>query len=347
MKHSLLSLSGLLLAITVVAQPEFTRNDMFPVGFSYQKIRVNNPSGISTAATGANSTWNYSSAAGDVASESADAIAGQPFSGSFPNSTFVMAGKQGNDSLYNYFKVSANSYALDGYYRFPDESFPPPPGSNGPMIYNPPVDIFRFPSMMGSTFNQEIAGVKRTSLDSVSRKGQQTVTFDGYGTLTTPAGTFQNALRYYTEQAYKDSSAAEGITIAYTVKSWSWISAATRGVILLHKEIMTTGNNPVPDTTAWYTNPGDVGISENNKQSFTIYPNPMQEIFSLSGKAEPGNMTVDLLSVTGQQVQRLYTGNLNGQLFNLQLSLKNVEPGFYIVNLNNGEKQESYPVVVK
>jgi hypothetical protein len=345
MKHLFLKLT-LLLPLAAIAQPEFTKNDMYPVGFSYQKMMVN-PNEVPTEITGANSTWNFELFSMGSATETAEAFSTQGAYQSFPEATFVFGSELGSDSLYRYFVVNDNSFALNGFFVFPNDGFPPPPGSNGPMVYNPPLDIFRFPSTMGSAFTQTINGTKNQLPDTILRKGQQTVTFDGYGTLTTAAGTFQNALRFYTEQQYVDSTSANGVVNTYEVKSWSWISPATRGVILLHKEIMVKDNDEVPDTTAWYTNPGDVGFDDAQKRSFIIYPNPMHDVFTLSGQAETGNLTVDLLSITGQYVQRLYTGNLNGQFYNLQLSLKTVEPGFYFVNLLNGDKTESYPVVVR
>jgi hypothetical protein len=319
---------------------------MFPVGFSYQKTQVN-PNEVPTETTGANSTWNYQLTPLTSETETADAMSTQGAYMSFPEATFVLGSEIGGDSLYRYFQVSDNSFGYGGFYLFTYDGFPPPPGSNGPLVYDPPVDIFRFPSSMGSTFTQAINGYKNQLPDTILRYGEQTVTFDGYGTLTTAAGTFENVLRFYTEQNYVDSTAADGIVNTYEVRSWSWISPTTKGVILLHKEIMNRNNAEVPDTTAWYSDPGDVGFEDNYSRSFILYPNPMHDVFTLTGKAEPGNVTVDLLSVTGQQVQRLYTGNLNGQFFNLQLSLKNVDPGFYLVNMLNGEKNESYPVIVR
>ncbi|MBX7202977.1 MAG: T9SS type A sorting domain-containing protein [Bacteroidia bacterium] len=349
MKYPILSF-GILLSAAAIAQPTFNRSDMFPAGTAYQKTMVS-PDEINTDSTGPNSVWNFPLTPLMSSEEIAAPLGTQGPYETFQTSTYVFGGMAGTDSIYNYYEVNDNAFAHNGFFQFSFDGFPPPPGANGPMIYNPPVDVFRFPSTMGSTFNQEIHGVRIMLPDTIVRTGTEQVMFDGYGTLTTPAGTYENVLRFFTIKEFKDSSHIDGNFNYKLIHSWSWISPGTRGVTLLYieKDVTDLGtvNLGAVQGTAWYTNPGDVGFADIPNRSFTIYPNPMQDIFNLSGKAENGNMTVDLLSVTGQHVQRLYTGNLNGQQFNLQLSLKNVSPGFYLVNVLNGQKVESYPVVIK
>lgn len=344
MKHTLLSLA-VVIPMVALAQPQFNRSDLFSPGTSYQKFSIPADS-VLTETTGADVVWNCSASSSEEQNETIEPFSTQGPYQSFTGAGWVIGNQMGGDSLYRYFTSSDTSYGLNGFYHFSFDGFPPPPGSNGPMVYTPALDILRFPAAMGSTFTQAISGQKNQDPDTIMRYGTQTVTVDGYGTLTTPAGTFQDVLRVYTFQEMNDITMGGMYVRGFNVESWTWISAATKGVPLLHKEITYDRDAFGMQSVAWYTDPGDVGMENTYLRSFALYPNPIQENFTLSGTAEPGELVVDLYSLTGQKVQQLYKANSNGQQFHLQLSVQHVSPGFYLVRVSNGSKQEAYPVMV-
>ena len=89
-----------------------------------------------------------------------------------------------DEKSYTYLSIGNNEYRTIGAYSLED----------GRNVYNNEEIICKFPDAFGETFDDEY----QTSFDSSSggnTNGAVSVEVDGYGTLITPAGTFNNVLR--------------------------------------------------------------------------------------------------------------------------------------------------------
>lgn len=351
MKQTLLFLS-VIVVTALTAQPTFTVQDMFGVGKTYDVMKFD-PAEFSTELTGEDADWDYTdiTSTGTHADTAADAT-GEPGADAFPSATVTFQGQSEFDgTFYEFFQISEASYALNGRYNTYDNS-PFPPGL-GPWVYNPALDIFRFPSTYTTTFEQDIEATQAVGPGSRFRKGSQTVTFDGYGTLRTPAGVYTDALRFHTHQEYYDSlwyPDARSVERDYLVDIYSWISPHTEGVILLNKRIERVYEEgqeiPMEYITAYYTNPSvsHVGLSRLSAGAFELFPNPAKGSVMLAGARAGETIIADLYTPAGQLVARLYQGAASGQV---QLVLPALASGLYFVQISSNGAQAVRKLVIE
>jgi hypothetical protein len=92
-----------------------------------------------------------------------------------------------------------------------------------------------------------------------------------------------------------------------------------------------------------------IGIDEKTKSNYSVnvFPNPSQGIFNLKLTAQKqGFFTIELLDVNGRKVKQLNTTFVNGSS-DLELNLKELENGYYILKIESEEKNSSYKPIVK
>ncbi len=65
---------------------------------------------------------------------------------------------------------------------------------------------------------------------------------------------------------------------------------------------------------------------------FSLYPNPNKGIFTLEGTAEPGNYTVMISNVLGQEVY-VQTAKASGNKLHIEIAAGDVTPGIYFLNV--------------
>jgi len=349
LKHSsmkkLLLFAFLASASALVAQPTFNSQDIFSVGTQYDTRNVN-PADVNTGTTGANSTWDYSGlVVTSTVTAAAEAITDQPDAASFPNSSFVMVTVIPNDSTFRYYSITAQGLSLDGQTSVAF-GLPFPPSATGPMIYTPGVDVFRFPSTFLSSISQPIFGTQIGIFDTVHRRGVSLVAFDGFGTLTTPEGTFNDVLRFSTVLNFTDSSTVPGVFRTWSIQSVTWISAATRGIPLLKKEtILIDGVDA--GSSAFFTDAGGVGIAEATESRFTIFPNPAINMVTIAGIAGNGKLSVELYSLTGQMISSLYNINTAAGEVVIQVPVNDVASGMYLIKINDGATASVKKIVIR
>lgn len=84
--------------------------------------------------------------------------------------------------------------------------------------------------------------------------------------------------------------------------------------------------------------PDGINSPESANQLFSLYPNPNKGIFTLEGTAEPGNYTVLISNVLGQEVYQL-TENVQGNKLNVQLKTDQLPAGtYYVIIAKEGKK---------
>lgn len=181
--NKIIHLSLLLFGLTTFAQPAIISSDFDNLNVSY-KIKNATSSTLTEGAAGANIIWNFSSlflsADPQVGVETVAQVANGPFSSSFPSANYVFkTSSNGNDDYYSYFNKTANVMEELG-------------GSTSSAVdysYINPYTLLVFPFSYGTI-----------STDSAQEVGQsspisETITYDAYGTLITPFGTFNNVIR--------------------------------------------------------------------------------------------------------------------------------------------------------
>jgi len=336
MKLPVFSLA-LLVAGSVLAQPTFTAQDLFSTGATFNRFFVD-PTTVSTVLTGANFTWDYFNVQSNgPISQTAAPLVNQPAYLSFPGSSFVFGNGTENDSTFSYYTIMPEALTLNGYKNI-QTGLPFPPLAEGPMIYNPPVDEFRFPSTFNTTFNQNITGTQTGLSNVIYRYGAQTVTFDGYGKITTPLASYENVLRYTTTQQYTDSLGGFALLGSYTADIVTWISPATAGIPIFRKEVITVtidGSTQPFASSAFYSNPQSVGINATETAHLNLFPNPAAEYITVAGTTAGGNVLVDILSLTGQLQRSLFNATIGSGQFQLQLPVDDLAAGIYLIRVTD------------
>ena len=279
--------------------------------------------------SGSGVTWDFSNIGGSQQSSASYVSAsGTPYASDFPQANIAV---QAGD-FYGY-RESTSSEIL--YY-----------GSaiaNGlPIIYTNPRKELEFPFSFNNSFSDTWA-YEITSSPTVYTEatGSGTVTYDGSGTLITPAGTFQNAIRIRSEESTTSTTYINGApntptTSSYTSHTWyipgSGIAALVIGESVSNgQSYWSHSYNMNPN----YTPP--VGIDEASAAALpVVYQGQGQLILEA-----PQQGQVELWSVTGQQVQRQrYLAGRSA------LSTAGLVPGMYVLKLRSGEHYSSKKVVV-
>jgi hypothetical protein len=143
------------------------------------------------------------------------------------------------------------------------------------------------------------------------------ITYDAYGTLITPFGTFNNVIRKKTQ---------EGINPSYswfTVNPYTPIMAGSIGNIENVKFFIST----------------NLSNSQNNFNSFSIYPNPTNENISIKNvNSIDKEVVVTIYDVLGNAI--IKNKELNSAIENIELS--DFSSGLYFVKITDRNNQILY-----
>ncbi len=332
MKKPLLLLT--LWSTGLMAQPTFNSTDMFGVNETFQSWDVTNAGTIDIGATGANSVWNFPDLiSGTESTNTYLNPAGNPGVSNFPGANLCQAVTSlGGNPGYTYLKTTSQAFSIDGVWSSQQ-------GTETISQLNPDMDIYRFPFTFNSSFTQPVGGTTTTQIAGVNytyiRQGTQTVTCDGYGTLTTPLGTFNNVLRLKTVQVYSDSIDFQGIPQVFNYESiiHNWVSVESKGVTLLsHTSFSVNGSATISGTLSTIPT---VGIAEaSNKLNFNLFPNPAKDLLMVQTPSlTNGNLVAEIFSITGQFIKKIELTNQQGSQFNFQLD--GIESGAYLLRLSD------------
>lgn len=326
MKKQLLTLSLLAASAAVLAQPTIQANQfdwLATPAFTY-KYQAGQTA-VAPGAAGANASWNFSGLpAGSNLAYTTAACPGDADCGIFANANQVV--KVGTLGKVFYNKTSS---ALEEVGET---------GSNA-VAYTDPMKWLQFPV----TFNQTYSD----SYVSASRSGTLTSTIDGYGTLTTPAGTYNGVLR----QKIVDNTVVDagGQTMNMTLTQYYWM---TPGIPHYLMSIIITDITglpvPVPSTyaVAYTTETGTIGIDDKAALALdiTVYPNPASDAISI----KTGSLRVESVAafnMLGQQVlSKTFTGIASGVV---TLDQPGLTAGCYFLKINTDKGLVTKQVVIR
>lgn len=160
--------------------------------------------------------------------------------------------------------------------------------------YTPARTLMKFPFLFNTTFSDTI----RTR-----------ITYDGYGTLILPVGTFTNVYRTH---SYDSMNAFSKIHI------YNWFDA--------NRRLLTIYDNGTFKDATFYGMPAQSSSVHSSSKSlnFNVYPNPGSGYFTLNTSAAKGRFVI--LNAVGQIVE---SKELETENTNFELPLK----GVYVLNL--------------
>ncbi|HWY11639.1 MAG TPA: T9SS type A sorting domain-containing protein [Bacteroidia bacterium] len=325
MKNSLLKLiiaSLITFSFEAIAQPSLTNASNSPV--VGDKFNWRNSSYVSPGSAGASQIWNLSamSTASAVTNYTAVTAASTPSGSAYPSANVSVT----DGTSYLYYATSAASWLNYGTV------------AGGVVFsYSNPETYLNYTFNYTNTFTDAWA-CTFTSGITFSRTGTSTVTADGWGTVTTPAGTFNNVMRIHLLQVYKDSSSSFP-TINYVNDEYLWYRPGTHYPIVSVFSF-TTGASSV-STGGGYLINVVTGLNENSSlvRSINVFPNPASQNLNVNCNLETNNSCKliiydgtgqmvkhisELETVVGENKFKLNISDLASGIYYLQISLEGV-----------------------
>lgn len=240
-KSLLLPLFLAFFAALAQAQPILQNNVVPNIGDSYQLANADT-FGIFQGNAGANQTWNLSGLQplGDTQRVQYHIIDpdGTPYIVHHPSANLATKIDE-HTVIYAYYRTQPDQLSFSGTssvaynqtYSDPDIRLRFPTHFNDSSL-----DTFRYTTDFG-------AGVV------FHTQGTRTTTYDGYGTLTTPLGTFPNAMRIKSVAAYTDTVNAVGnvlILNRHELTTYGWLLAEHPDYLAGIYYLKTTGETQIP-----------------------------------------------------------------------------------------------------
>ena len=288
----LLAISSFLAA---EAQPTVTADILFSPGDQATINYVETT--FSPGPAGADVEWDFSSL---NSNNSIDWMAVTPentaFQDSFPNATiaFFIPGNetpQLSQTTYAFYQQDGNTFSYLGNTLSGEIS-----GTVDTSYFTLGLDaddIYTFPLQFGDSSSDDVAGTNTINLQGSSlvsqRSGGTTTEVDGYGTLLTPAGTFENVLRVKRTEDLTDN--LSGINTTQEIVRYDWLSPNHRYLLFHTEEIIIRdflGNEQSRSTVTYYSTPEVINSTKQavTPQYFQVYPNPTTDQLQLQLPAE-------------------------------------------------------------
>jgi hypothetical protein len=169
------------------------------------------------------------------------------------------------------------------------------------------------------------------AIGTIGQDGDLSYEVDGWGSLTTPGGTW-NTLRVKTTTIKSDTIYINllsfGIRIPSTEVTYEWY-ASNEGFPVL----TVTEQLGVVSSINYLDDPVS-GVTEYTSLKTRIYPNPVSETIYLQNVL-PGSR-VSICTITGMEVLNQSSGNLN------TINVKSLKQGMYFMKIQKGNQVETH-----
>ncbi len=186
-----------------------------------------------------------------------------------------------------------------------------------PSFYSDKDELYLFPLQYGNydstTF--KFSTPTTTAIPIVYKKSGYRITkVDGWGTITTPYGTF-NCLRIVTTQYSRDTiifnSTFGNLPIGFNnfQRSYQWLTNSEKIPVLEVSGTVGGTGNFTPNLVRFRDNYRVVGIQENQERSksINVFPNPSDGMFKIENIFY-SMITISIYSISGQNVLNINEG---------------------------------------
>lgn len=304
----------------LIAQPTLNSNGINPIVGDVYILKQGNF--VSPGTAGANQTWNLSGLVStSTASYTSTNPSSTPYAASFTNSNFSMYNAAGGVYVYN--NTSASAWQSTGAY-----------GNGVLFAYSNPEDLLHYPFNMGNTYTDPWAVNFVSGGMNFARTGTTTVTYDGYGTLILPNGTFSNAVRVHFYQSFQDvyTFASTTNTITYTNDEYMWYLNGNHQTIAA---VYTSENSTAPgqlQQNGFYVNSIVSSVNEYDNVSSNIisYPNPASDEITFNFINNTELKEIQVYSITGKLLLTEKVNHIESQN-GLNIKLNDFSNGIYLV----------------
>lgn len=230
-------LCGLLVGMcaSVLAQPVLTRDLIYQRGETFTVIDAN-VENVQPGPGGANQTWDLSAATRGTASNDFTLTwidpSEAPGSSMFPDANLAEKQTTEQGDNYLFYQDTGSELLLIGLDTLA-----------GTGTYDNVATQFVYPTSFNGSWNDTWSGQLQLQNEAfgtviADRSGEQTVTYDGYGTIITPAGTYQNVVRLRSTLYVRDAFSVSGIDVIseVTTENWVWLEPNTAYPVFNYSE---------------------------------------------------------------------------------------------------------------
>lgn len=188
--------------------------------------------------------------------------------------------------------------------------------AGGTMIsYSNPMTFLEFPLTMSTTGSDSHLCTFTSSGYAFTRAGTSSWEVDGWGSVTTPNGTYNNVLRVKINQDYTDTYSLG--TIDYAVEIYQWMSAGIHVPVASVTTVVTDlGSN---EYGSYYS--GNAGVDVLSKTKLSVFPNPVKDNIYFSTEED--------------EIESIVITDLSGKVL-LSVNQFNANEPFNISELNSG-----------
>lgn len=313
----------MLVGFSTFAQPSFTEQQLTPV--VGEQITFVNFEGGNAGSGGNNKTWTFN--AGnlniyDTATVKIIAPSKTPFANKFTSANIA----------FSYDSAEFDFYQTGTTYRKMGMGYFDPP-NNESVVYSDAKDELRFPLNTNTNFSDTYFAQSSQSGFTSKEAGRLHTIADGWGSITTPAGTFANVLRVVTTDSatYIFSGFGNSDTTRVVTKSYKWYAAGIHFPVLQIDSVREDGG--IPDVTGkFYAGAVVSSIHKAIDNNISIYPNPVSQWLQIKAP-ENTVATIAITDLAGREVMRQSISETQ-----INLSLASLEKGVYIIQLFNHEQ---------
>ena len=308
--------------IGLKAQPLITYSGNAPqIGDSYE-FSVDSTN-IDPGSAGANQSWDFSTITPSSFYSVAVVSPGStPFASDFPESNIAFQ-YTGDTEWYGYINVNTSDLLNNGV------GFDPGGDNEYFIHYTDAVKLIKYPFSYNDSYTDSYYTCYTMSEGmDIHEHSNVTVTADAWGSVSTPAGVYNNTLRVKLEFSGTDSVFVMGNFMYVTTHSltqYEWYTATSHSVII--SICVNTDGSSISYRS------DDVGIDEqaSSLKQIQLYPNPATDKIDIELPMELDNSTeVNIYNSLGKQVKRFTRGK--GKL---TADISSLSPGLYIVSVGN------------
>ncbi len=348
MKKVLLFPVALLAALSLFAQPTL-QNNVFPDIGDVVTTASGDTLNIEPGNAGANQTWDFTALQlleGTTATQQVFiSPVGTPYAAEFPNANIVAKINE-DTAIYAYYQKEANQFSILGAASldFLQKYTDPDALVKTPLAYN---------GSYTETFAYRLGAGTEAEFFTT---GSHNVTYDGYGTVKTPLGTFTNATRLKLVSTQIDSAVVTGgIEFINQTESttYDWLVANQPGPIVSITYSSGTSETRIPGFDTIFTEtPITKSVNYTTTSTTSVFsaptglsglsitaigPNPAVDQLTLRFDAENSGQALRVLitDATGKEIENQSVTTVAGENI-WSLPIDRLATGNYFLTVTDG-----------
>ena len=288
-----------LIASGITAQPVITYSGNAPkIGDHFYYSGVPYGSTYDPGPAGGNQSWDFSDVQSVISIENiAVDPASTPNAADFPEATVAFTDH--DNLIFSYSQITSSAM-----FHLGDDQ-----GSGNVFPYTDSRKEMQYPFSFNDSYSDTYSFAFPSAVMLIHESGTITATADAWGSVKTPAGTYNSTLRIKKEEVIIDSVWNTGGDLmsvtTHSLTDYEWYTASSHYYVLAI-EVTDDGTSGI----SWLSSPNGIAANGILSQA-VIFPNPARNIINakLSGDASD-KMEINVVNLTGQQLMPLVkTGN--------------------------------------